>query len=143
MAAREELVLPEFLEIKVPSKDREGRPISRAKREAWIRRWGAYLLDPEGMHGEGYEALSKRGTWRRGPKASFDPKTGELLCTVEVIEGIRMYCSRRQLQLFRKSGRTLLVQMGRELNQEAVAYETRRGLHIVQVEPAGRHGGRQ
>lgn len=136
MAARKEVVLSEFVEIKVPSKDRQGRPISRARREAWIRRWGAYLLSPEGMQGEGYEALSKRGTWRRGPKASFDPKTGELLCTVEVIEGIRMYCSRRQLGLFRRSGRALLIRMGRELNQEAVAYETKRGLHVIRVEPA-------
>lgn len=134
MAAKSEVILPEFIEIKIPSKDRQGRPISQKKREGWIRRWGDYLLGPKGMQGEGYEALSKRGTWRRGPKASFDPKTGELLCTVELIEGIRMYCSRRQLGLFRRSGRAFLIQMGRELNQEAVAYETRRGLHVIRVE---------
>lgn len=134
MAAKREVILPEFIEIKIPSKDRQGRPISQKKREGRIRRWGAYLLGPKGMQGAGYEALSKRGTWRRGPKASFDPKTGELLCTVEVIEGIRMYCSRRQLGLFRRSGRAFLIQMGQELNQEAVAYETRMGLHVIRVE---------
>jgi hypothetical protein len=53
---------------------------------------------------------------------------------VEVIEGIRMYCSRRQLGLFRRSGRAFLIQMGQELNQEAVAYETRMGLHVIRVE---------
>lgn len=131
MARRGEVILPEFIEIKVPSKDRQGRPISQAKRDEWIRRWRAYLLSPEGMQGEGYEAPSRRGTWRRGPKGMFDPKTGELQWTVEDIEGIRMYCSKRQLQLFRKSGRALLIQMGRDLKQEAVAYETRKGLHIV------------
>lgn len=143
MAARKEVVLPEFIEIKVPSKDRQGRPISRKRREEWIRRWGAYLLSPEGMQGEGYEALSKQGTWRRGPKASFDPKTGELQYTVEVIEGLRMYCSKRQLRLFGRTGRALLIQTGQELNQEAVAYETRRGLHIIRVEPAQMHEERQ
>lgn len=133
MATREEVILPEFIEIKVPSKDRQGRPVSQEKRVEWIRRWRAYLLSPEGMQGEGYEALSRQGTWRRGPKGSFDPKTGELQCTVEDIEGIRMYCSKRQLRLFGKSGRALLIQMGRELKQEAVSYETRRGLHVIRL----------
>jgi len=32
---------------------------------------------------------------------------------------------------FRKGGEALLVQMGRALNQEAVAYETREGLTIL------------
>lgn len=133
MATREEVILPEFIEIKVPSKDRQGRPLSQEKRDEWIRRWRAYLLSPQGMQGEGYEALSRQGTWRRGPKGSFDPKTGELRCTVEDIEGIRMYCSKRQLRLFGKSGRALLIQMGRDLKQEAVAYETRRGLHVIRL----------
>ena len=133
MARREEVILPEFIEIKVPSKDRHGRLISQEKRDEWIRRWRAYLLSPEGMQGEGYEALSRQGTWRRRPKGSFDPKTGELLCTVEDIEGIRMCCSKRQLRLFRERGRALLIQMGRELKQEAVAYETRKGLHVIRL----------
>lgn len=134
MAAPREAILPEFIEIKVPSRDRGGRPISRVKREAGVRRWAVYLLSPEEMRGEGYEILSKRGAWRSGPKGSFDPKTGELQYTVEVIEGLRMYCSKRQLLLFRRTGRPLLIQMGQELTQEAVAYETRRGLHIIRME---------
>jgi len=35
------------------------------------------------------------------------------------------------LDTFRKRGEELLVQMGRALNQEAVAYETREGLTIL------------
>lgn len=132
--AGKEVILPELIEIKVPSRDRQGKRILQETREQWIRLWQAYLLSPAGMNGEGYEVFSKSGTWRKGPKASFDPSPGELQCIDEDIEGIKMYCSKRQLRLFRKTGIQLLIRMGRELNQEAVAYETRRGLHVIRMD---------
>lgn len=130
---RREVILPEPIEIKIPSKDRDGKPIPDEKRDEWIRLWRAYLLSPDGMNGEGYEALSRTGTWRKGPKGSFDPKTGELQCTDEHIAGIKIYCSARQLRVFMNTGKKLLVRMGRELNQEAVAFETRKGLHVIRL----------
>lgn len=122
--------LPEWISIKIPSKDRDGRPIAKKVRERWLATFRNFLLNPEGMRGTGYETVAKRGTWRKGPKGIFDPQTGELVCIEERVEEIKMYCSKRQLRLFVRRGRGLMVQMGRELKQDAVAYADTRGLHI-------------
>ncbi len=84
------------------------------------------------MRGEGYETLPKQGTWRS--KAIFDPRTGEWRYTIEEdVEVIMMYCTKQQLSHFKVNGRRLLIQMGRELNQDAVAYAGKRGLHTKKV----------
>lgn len=44
---------------------------------------------------------------------------------------MRTSCTRAQVTIFRKSGEVLLIEMGRVLDQEAVAYETREGLTIL------------
>lgn len=126
--------LPEWIEIKIPSKDRRGKLIPVKTRREWLRRWENFFLNPEGMRGEGYETLRKQGTWRG--RAIFDPKTGEWRHTTkEGIEGITMYCTGPALSHFRVHGRRLLTQMGRELNQDAVAYADKRGLHIRKISP--------
>lgn len=124
--------LPEWIEIRIPSKDRRGKSISTKSRKEWLGRWRSFLLNPEGMRGEGYETLPKQGTWRG--KAIFDPRTGEWRYTIEEdVEVIIMYCTKRQLSHFRLHGRRLLIQMGRELNQDAVAYADKRGLHTKKI----------
>ena len=45
----------------------------------------------------------------------------------------RLYFTPAQVAAFRKGGEALLVQMGKALNQEAVTYETREGLTILNL----------
>lgn len=128
--------LPEWIEIRIPSKNRHGRKISRRTRKRWLGLWRSFLLNPNQMRGKGYEALAKRGGWRG--KAIFDPRTGEWQYTVETpaeedVEVILMYCTKQQLSHFKLKGRALLIQMGRELNQDAVAYADKRGLHTTKI----------
>lgn len=44
---------------------------------------------------------------------------------------MRTSCTGAQVKAFRKEGEALLAEMGKALNQEAVAYETREGLTIL------------
>ena len=44
---------------------------------------------------------------------------------------MRTSCTRAQVNDFRKEGEALLAEMGKALNQEAVAYETLEGLTIL------------
>ena len=46
-------------------------------------------------------------------------------------EFIEILVPTRDRNAFRKEGETLLAEMGKALNQESVAYETREGLTIL------------
>ena len=47
------------------------------------------------------------------------------------LQVMRTSCTRAQMNAFRKGGEAVLAEMGKALNQEAVAYETRQGLTIL------------
>jgi len=49
----------------------------------------------------------------------------------EKVHVMRASCTRAQVDAFRAEGEVLLAEMGKALNQEAVAYETREGLTIL------------
>ncbi len=122
--------LPEWVMIRIPSKDKLGHPIPPERRAEWVCRWEQFLLNPEGMRGQGCEALSMAGKWRTPGKGIFDPEAGVFLQVIkEDVEGLMMYCSREQLDFFEGAGRELLVRMGLDLHQDTVAYSDSKGLH--------------
>ncbi len=136
--------LPEWVEVRVPSKDGKGRQISKQRRVRWLRVWERFLLSPTSMSGTGYEVLIKQGKWRRGTKGSFDPKTGDFRVIDERVEGITMYCTRKRLRSFEPKMRRLLIEMGRDLSQDVVAYSTKKGLHTKPLNPHyGSNSGRE
>jgi len=71
--------------------------------------------------------------WRQERKdlREYDPKTDRLYLVREKVHVMRTSCTRAQVNAFRKEGEALLAEMGKALNQEAVAYETREGLTVL------------
>ena len=71
--------------------------------------------------------------WKQEQKGlrEYDPKTDRLYLVREKVHVMRTSCTRAQVTAFRKGGGALLADMGKALNQEAVAYETRAGLTIL------------
>ena len=63
----------------------------------------------------------------------YDPTTDRLYLVREKVHVMRASCTRAQVDAFRKGGEALLAEMGRALNQDAVAYETREGLTILSL----------
>lgn len=53
--------------------------------------------------------------------------------TEESNYAIKAFCSADQFPLLRASITELLEAMGRDLNQDSVAYETRQGLHTIKI----------
>lgn len=90
-----------------------------------------YLL--ETLKVTGFQESKREGVWKQEHKdlREYDPKTDRLYLVRERVHVMRTSCTRAQADAFRKGGETLLAEMGRALNQEAVAYETREGLTIL------------
>jgi len=126
-----DLDLPEFIEVLVPTRDRNGRALSAAKQREWKERLARYLL--ETLKVTGFQESKREGVWKQEQKdrREYDPQTDRLYLVREKVHVMRTSCTRAQVSTFRKGGEALLGQMGRALNQEAVAYETRGGLTIL------------
>jgi hypothetical protein len=123
--------LPEFIEVLVPTRDRSQRALSPAKQREWKEHLARYLL--ETLKVTGFQESKRAGVWSQQRKdlREYDPKADRLYLVRERVHVMRASCTLAQLDAFRKGGEALLVQMGRALNQEAVAYETREGLTIL------------
>lgn len=96
------MTLPVWVQIRIPSGDRFDKKIPREKRDGWIKRWVQFLWDPKGMGGVGCETVSIMGKWPKGGKVIFDPRTGEWQVSEENVDGLRMYCTRNQLDIFKR-----------------------------------------
>jgi len=129
----ERLRLPEFIEVLVPTRDRDGKALSAARQRDWKRRLAGYLL--ETLKVSGFQESRREGVWRRRTKdlREYDGKTDRLYLVKETVHVMRTSCTRAQVGAFRRGGEALLAEMGRALNQEAVAYETREGLTILSL----------
>lgn len=127
----ERIHLPEFIEILVPTRDRNGRAVGAANQREWKERLVRYLL--ETLKVTGFQESKREGVWKQEQKdlREYDPKTDRLYLVREKVHVMRASCTRKQVSAFRKRGEALLVEMGKALNQEAVAYETRQGLTIL------------
>jgi hypothetical protein len=123
--------LPEFIEILVPTRDRNGRRLSAVRQREWKERLAHFLLG--NIKVTGFQESRREGVWSQGRQdlREYDPDSDRLILMREKVNVIRASCTTHQLDTFRKVGETLLVQMGKALNQEAVAYETREGLTIL------------
>ena len=123
--------LPEFIEILVPPRDRNGREVSVAKQREWKGRLAHYLLVT--LKVTGFQESKREGVWKQEQRdlRTYDPKTDRLYLVREKVHVMRSSCTRAQVNAFRKAGEAVLAEMGRALNQEAVAYETRHGLTIL------------
>ncbi|MBM3461449.1 MAG: hypothetical protein FJX76_05060 [Armatimonadetes bacterium] len=123
MARRE--VLPEFIAIRVPTRDRRGRILPDRRRQQWIQRLKRFLLNDLGIIG--MEKDQVEGLWR----GEYDLAADSFQVVTEGCLIIRCYCSMEQLKTFTERGEELLVEMGMALDQDAMAYETREGLIIL------------
>jgi hypothetical protein len=77
----------------------------------------------------GLEKDETTGIWR----AEYDPRTEKVRIVEEKVLVVRGFCTAQQLARFRERGAELLIEMGKALNQEAVAFETREGLWIIPI----------
>ena len=123
--------LPEFIEILVPARDRNGRAVSVAKQREWKERLASYLLMT--LKVTGFQESKRDGVWKQEQRdlRAYDPKTDRLYLVREKVHVMRTNCTRAQVNAFRQGGEAVLAEMGKALNQEAVAYETRQGLTIL------------
>jgi len=55
--------LPEFIELLVPTRDRNGRALSVAKQREWRERLGFYLL--ETLKVTGFQESRREGVWKQ------------------------------------------------------------------------------
>ena len=127
----ERIHLPEFIEILVPTRDRNGRAVSVAKQREWKERLARYLLVT--LKVTGFQESKRDGVWKQEQRdlRAYDPKSDRLYLVRETVHVMRSSCTRAQVNAFRKGGEAVLAEMGKALNQEAVAYETRQGLTIL------------
>jgi len=125
--------LPEFIEILVPTRDRNGKALTAALQREWKNRLTRFLL--ETLKVTGFQESKRRGVWKRERKElwEYDPEADRLHVIRESVNVMRSSCTRAQLKAFQEQGETLLVEMGRAMNQQAVAYETRGGLTILSM----------
>ena len=127
----ERIHLPEFIEILVPTRDRNGRAVSVAKQREWKERLARYLLVT--LKVTGFQESKRDGVWKQEQRdlRAYDPKSDRLYLVRETVHVMRSSCTRAQVTAFRKGGEAVLPEMGKALNQEAVAYEPRQGLTIL------------
>jgi hypothetical protein len=87
----------------------------------------------EALNVTGFQESKREGVWKQEQKdlREYDPATGRLYLVREKVHAMRASCPRAPVEAFRKEGEVLLAEMGRALDQEAVAYETRDGLTIL------------
>jgi predicted secreted protein len=123
----------EFIEVLVPTRDRNGRALSSRRQREWKERLARYLLKT--LKVTGFQESMREGVWKQEQKdlREYDPKTDRLHLVTEKVHVMRTSCTRAQVDAFRKGGEALLAEMGRALNQEAVVYETREGLTILSL----------
>ena len=127
----ERIHLPEFIEVLLPTRDRNGRPVSAVRQREWKQRLSRLLL--ETLKVTGFQESKREGVWKQEQKdlREYDPKTDRLYLLRETVHVMRTSCTRAQVEAFSKEGEALLIEMGKALNQAAVAYETREGLTIL------------
>lgn len=125
--------LPDFIELLVPSRDRNGKALTSVKQREWRERLARFLL--ESLEVTGFQESKRMGVWKQEQKnlLEYDPSTERLFLVHEKVHVMRASCTRAQVTAFRREGEALLVEMGKALNQEAVAYETREGLTILSL----------
>lgn len=125
--------LPDFIELLVPSRDRNGRALTSVKQREWRKRLASFLL--ESLKVTGFQESKRMGVWKQEQKnlLEYDPSTQRLSLVHEKVHVMRASCTRAQVTAFRREGEALLVEMGKALDQEAVAYETREGLIILSL----------
>jgi hypothetical protein len=123
--------LPDFIELLVPTRDKSGKALAAAKQRHWKDRLARFLL--EDLNVTGFQESRREGVWTQQRKEvrEYDPEADRLLLVRETVHVMRTSCTRSQVAAFRRRGEALLVEMGRALGQEAVAYETRSGLVIL------------
>jgi hypothetical protein len=107
--------------------------IRASLQQEWKNRLTRFLL--ETLRVTGFQESKRSGVWKRERKEfwEYDPKTDRLYVIRESLNVMRCNCTRAQLKSFQEQGEMLLVEMGRVMNQEAVAYETREGLTILSL----------
>jgi hypothetical protein len=118
-------VLPEFIAVRIPTRDRDGNLLPAALRDEWIHQIKRCLLHDLDI--VGLEEDQVVGLWR----GEYDPETDEFGTVSEECLIVRAYCTEAQLRKFSVQGEELLLHMVKALQQEAVAYETREGLIIL------------
>lgn len=125
------LHLSEFVEILVPTRDRNGRVLSATRQREWRGRLARCLL--ETLKATGFQESKREGVWNQEQKdlREYDPKSDRLCLVKEKVHVMRTSCTSAQVDPFRENGEVLLAEMGKALDQEAVAYETREGLTIL------------
>lgn len=128
MRVRRRQRLREFIEVRIPTRDRKDRPVPAAKQREWMHRLKDFLLNDLGTTGS--EEWEMRATW----VGAYDPVTGTFRQQQERSLLLKAYCTPAQLRAFRHRGEALLLEMGLALHQEAVAYATRDGLEILYLD---------
>lgn len=125
--------LSDFIELLVPSRDRNGRALTSVQQREWRERLARFLL--ESLKVTGFQESKRMGVWKQEQKnlLEYDPSTERLSLVREKVHVMRASCTRAQVTAFRREGEALLVEMGKVLDQEAVAYETREGLTILSL----------
>jgi len=118
-------VLREFVAIRIPTRDRDGKRLPATKRNFWIAQLKHFLLNDLKL--TGLEKDEVKGIWR----GDYDPETGQMRIVEEKVLIVKGFCTPEQLAQFGTEGRDLLVKMGKALRQQAVAFETREGLWII------------
>ncbi len=124
-SGRRRQVLPEFIAVRVPTRDRLGKSLPPERRDKWVQLLKEFLLDDVGA--SGLEEDRIQGLWR----GEYDPEAGALSLVSEECLLVRCYLSREQFDGFVARGEELLIRMARALKQDAIAYETRTGLIIL------------
>ena len=65
------LRLPEFIEVLVPTRDRNRRPLSAQEQRQWRERLARYLL--ETLKVTGFQESKREGVWKQEQKDLRDP----------------------------------------------------------------------
>ncbi|MBI3989764.1 MAG: hypothetical protein HY347_09125 [candidate division NC10 bacterium] len=128
MEVRRRQRFSEYIEVRVPTRDRKGRPVPASKQREWRHRLKDFLLNDLGTTGS--EDWEVQATW----VGAYDPGTGTFRQQQERSLILKAYCTPAQRRAFRHRGEALLIEMGRALHQEAVAYATRDGLEILYLD---------
>ena len=126
-------LLPQFIRVIIPQKEKDETPITPERIAGRVKRF-CELVSSKPFR-LGYEKLpASTGGW---PKGQYDPATGEWVYTEATTEeanhSIKVFCSAKQFSPLRARVAELLKTMGRDLNQDSVAYETRKGLHTIKI----------
>lgn len=113
-------VLPHYVKVIVPSKDKSGEPLPRSVAESWLSKAEKRFCELFG------------GCTTYAGVGLYNPLSGEL----EIREDIKLvesYCTRKDyLQKIGEVERFAL-EMGRDMNQQSVALVTKKGMIIIEI----------